>query len=506
MSGLFQINPVWKFGPCDPSKVSAGSQPDWHLGFADGLLRVYPPWEPFPGNHTFPSPFFAGVLGMTVLFTALFACPWIERRLSGDTAHHNLGQRPRDVPVRTRIGMMALALYGVLALSSFNDIIALQFDISLNATTWAGRIGLLLAPPVAYLITYRVCLALQRSDREVLDHGIETGIITRSPAGTYLEIHQPLDGKARTYQGAPVPTKPNKLGAAGHAGGRSLTVGFEPADPPLGGPAPHATSVRCRSSSSRRSPARRRRPDHRRPRHPGPEHGTADQPGGRHPVRLSLRRRRYEHTRSGVPLKAREVEPEPCVSPSARFRIQDRCGGEFTSASTAQARLSPVSPASPGRRSPCRNHRPSTFTRPPRSCGCCGLADETTCWSSPPTAKSTSPALGCCAARCGRTCLGTPSWTSAACPSWPRPDYGFSKKRPSEHTWSAGRSPSWPGRTRRHASCGWPGSTGCRSTPGWRTRSANCRPGRPRDRSSGVPPMNVGSWLHEGWIKVPRRA
>jgi ubiquinol-cytochrome c reductase cytochrome b subunit len=113
--------------------------------------------------------------------------------------------------------MMALTFYLVLTLSSFNDIIALQFDISLNATTWAGRIGLLVAPPVAYLITYRVCLALQRSDREVLEHGVETGIITRTPAGTYLEVHQPLDGKALTYQGAPVPKKPNKLGAAGHA-------------------------------------------------------------------------------------------------------------------------------------------------------------------------------------------------------------------------------------------------------------------------------------------------
>jgi ubiquinol-cytochrome c reductase cytochrome b subunit len=217
MSGLFQINPVWKFGPYDPSKVSAGSQPDWYMGFADGLLRVYPPWELYLGRYTVPPVFFAGVIGLTVLFGALIGYPWLERRLSGDTAHHNLLQRPRDVPVRTGIGMMALAFYGVLTLSSFNDIIALQFDISLNATTWAGRIGLLLAPPVAYLVTYRVCLALQRSDREVLDHGIETGIITRTPDGTYLEIHQPLDGKALTYQGASVPKKPNKLGAAGHA-------------------------------------------------------------------------------------------------------------------------------------------------------------------------------------------------------------------------------------------------------------------------------------------------
>jgi ubiquinol-cytochrome c reductase cytochrome b subunit len=223
MSGLFQINPVWKFGPYDPSKVSAGSQPDWYMGWADGLLRVYPPWELYLGRYTVPPVFFAGAIGIAVLIGALIAYPWLERRLSGDTAHHNLVQRARDVPVRTGIGMMALAFYGVLTLSSFNDIIALQFDLSLNATTWAGRIGLLLAPPAAYLITYRICLALQRSDREVLDHGIETGIITRSPAGTYLEIHQPLvpadgDGHraALSYQGAPVPKKPNKLGAAGH--------------------------------------------------------------------------------------------------------------------------------------------------------------------------------------------------------------------------------------------------------------------------------------------------
>ncbi|OXM61175.1 cytochrome bc1 complex cytochrome b subunit [Amycolatopsis vastitatis] len=216
MSGLFQINPVWKFGPYDPSKVSAGSQPDWYMGWADGLLRVYPPWELYLGRYTVPPVFFAGAIGITVLIGALIAYPWLERRLSGDTAHHNLVQRPRDVPVRTSIGMMALAFYGVLTLSSFNDILALQFDLSLNATTWAGRIGLLIAPPVAYLITYRVCLALQHSDHEVLEHGLETGIITRAPSGHYAEIHQPLDGRALTYQGAPVPKKPNKLGAAGH--------------------------------------------------------------------------------------------------------------------------------------------------------------------------------------------------------------------------------------------------------------------------------------------------
>src|SRR5690606_40011089 len=63
------------------------------------------------------------------------------------------------------------------------DVVAEKFDISLNAMTWAGRVGLLIVPPIAYWVTYRVCLGLQQHDREVLAHGVETGIIKRLPDG-----------------------------------------------------------------------------------------------------------------------------------------------------------------------------------------------------------------------------------------------------------------------------------------------------------------------------------
>ncbi|TNC23890.1 cytochrome bc1 complex cytochrome b subunit [Amycolatopsis alkalitolerans] len=222
MAGIFQINPIWNIGPYNPSQVSAGSQPDWYMAWADGLLRIFPSWELYLGNYTVPAVFFAGAVGMPILLVLLLAYPMLERKLSGDTAHHNLLQRPRDAPVRTSIGMMALAFFGVIEASGFNDIIADQFDISLNATTWAGRIGVLVVPPLAYFITYRICLGLQRADREVLEHGIETGIIKRLPHGEFIEVHQPLAGVddhghaiQLDYQGAPVPKKMNKLGAAG---------------------------------------------------------------------------------------------------------------------------------------------------------------------------------------------------------------------------------------------------------------------------------------------------
>ncbi|WP_019928605.1 ubiquinol-cytochrome c reductase cytochrome b subunit [Nocardia sp. BMG111209] len=225
MGGVLQINPIWDFGPYNPAQVSAGSQPDFYMMWTDGLARLLPAWEIYLGPYTIPAAFWVAVV-MGLVFTVLVMYPSIERRLTHDTAIHNLLQRPRDVPVRTGIGAMAIAFYVVLTLSCVNDILAFKFDISLNAMTWIGRIGLLIAPPVAYYAAYRMCLGLQRSDRSVLEHGIETGVIKRLPHGEYIEVHQslgPVDGHGHPipleYQGAKVPKKMNELGFAGRPGG-----------------------------------------------------------------------------------------------------------------------------------------------------------------------------------------------------------------------------------------------------------------------------------------------
>jgi ubiquinol-cytochrome c reductase cytochrome b subunit len=228
MGGLLQINAIWQFGPYKPSQISAGSQPDFYMMWTDGLIRIWPAWEFYIGHHTVPAAVAVALL-MGLIFTLLIVYPFLERKFSGDTAHHNLLQRPRDVPVRTGIGAMAIAFYIVLTLSAMNDIIAYKFHISLNAMTWMGRIGMLVLPPIIYFITYRWCVALQRSDRAVLEHGVETGIIKRLPHGAYIELHQPLgpvDDHGHPlpleYQGAAVPKRMNKLGAGGSPGSGSF--------------------------------------------------------------------------------------------------------------------------------------------------------------------------------------------------------------------------------------------------------------------------------------------
>jgi ubiquinol-cytochrome c reductase cytochrome b subunit len=233
MGGLLQVNPIWNYGPYKPSHVSAGSQPDFYMMWTEGLARIWPPWEFYFWHHTIPAPVWVALL-MGLIFILLIIYPFLEKRFSGDYAHHNLLQRPRDVPVRTSIGAMAIAFYMVLTLSAMNDIIAYKFDISLNATTWIGRIGMVVLPPVVYFISYRWCIGLQRSDRAVLEHGIETGIIKRLPHGAYIELHQPLgpvDDHGHplplAYQGTALPKRMNKLGSAGSPG----TGSFLFADP-----------------------------------------------------------------------------------------------------------------------------------------------------------------------------------------------------------------------------------------------------------------------------------
>jgi ubiquinol-cytochrome c reductase cytochrome b subunit len=219
LGGFAQINPVWLYGPYNPAQVSSGSQPDWYMMFLDGSTRLMPSWEIRLWGHTLPPLFWPTVVLPGILVTMAALYPFIEARKTNDTAHHNLLQRPRDVPVRTSLGAMALTFYVVLFLSGGNDLIAHAFDISLNAMTWGGRILLLILPPLAYAITYRICLGLQRHDREVLEHGLETGIIKLLPTGEFIEIHQPLGPVDEhghgtlSYAGTPVPKRMGEIGA-----------------------------------------------------------------------------------------------------------------------------------------------------------------------------------------------------------------------------------------------------------------------------------------------------
>jgi ubiquinol-cytochrome c reductase cytochrome b subunit len=193
MGATLQINPIWAYGPYNPSEVTAGSQPDWYMGFVEGAVRVMPNWESTFFNYTWSwNVFIPAVLLMGVMFTALGAWPFVEKWITGDEREHHLLERPRNAPVRTAFGVAGMTMYGVFWIGGGNDIIATKFHLSLNAITWFVRIGWIALPIIAFIVTKRICIGLQRADANRILHGYETGVIERSPDGGFTERHAPL--------------------------------------------------------------------------------------------------------------------------------------------------------------------------------------------------------------------------------------------------------------------------------------------------------------------------
>jgi ubiquinol-cytochrome c reductase cytochrome b subunit len=199
MGGLMSINPVWRYGPYDPSQVTAGSQPDWYMGWPDGALRVMPGWETHLFGFTLSWNVFLPIIVLPgVMFTILLLLPFIEEFITGDKRDHHLLQRPRNAPTRTGVMVALMTFIGLLWAAGGNDIIALKFHLNLNYITYFIRVMVFVGPVVAFLITRRWCISLQRADQDRLLHGYESGVIMRSPEGAYAEKHLPIS-RSETY-------------------------------------------------------------------------------------------------------------------------------------------------------------------------------------------------------------------------------------------------------------------------------------------------------------------
>lgn len=192
IAALFTINPVWALGPYRPDMVSTGAQPDWYMGFAEGLVRAMPGWEVNVWGHTLVLGVFIPLVIFGVMLAAIAAYPFIESWITGDKREHHILDRPRNAPTRTALGVAWITGYMVMLIGGGNDLVATHFDLSINAVTWFVRIFFFVGPVIAFIVTKRICMGLQRRDRDKVLHGRETGIIKRLPHGEFVEIHEPL--------------------------------------------------------------------------------------------------------------------------------------------------------------------------------------------------------------------------------------------------------------------------------------------------------------------------
>ena len=193
MASFFTINPIWLYGPYDPSPISAGTQPDWYIGFADGALRLVPTGLGFQiGNFTLALNVFLPTVVLVLFLAAVAAYPFIESWVTGDKREHHIADRPRNAPTRTAIGAAGVTFYAVLWTAASSDIIATHFGVTIEGVIRSLQILLFAGPMIAYLVTKRLCVGLQKKDREIALHGYESGRIVRLPGGEYIEVHEQL--------------------------------------------------------------------------------------------------------------------------------------------------------------------------------------------------------------------------------------------------------------------------------------------------------------------------
>ena len=199
MGALLSINPIWKYGPYDPSKVTAGSQPDWYMGIAEGLLRIMPNWE----TH---------IWGLTISWNVMIPGQILPVRAVRDD--HRLAV-PRGVGDRRQArappapaapqrphadgvpGAM-VTVYGLLWAAGGNDILATHFHWSLNSITYFMRAAIFVIPPIVVLrdaaLVHRAAARRQRPAaarlRDRHHHAVARG---------WLQRAAPADQQGRAY-------------------------------------------------------------------------------------------------------------------------------------------------------------------------------------------------------------------------------------------------------------------------------------------------------------------
>ncbi len=194
ISALVTINPIWLYGPYDPSPVTAGVQPDWYMGAFDGALRLLPGWLEWEilGFTLSLNVALGSIVLLPAVFVIMGVYPFLEAWVTGDQREHHLLDRPRNRPVRTALGAGALTAYLVMFVAAGNDLMAIKLGLSINDITVFLRAFFFIGPVLVFWVTKRICLSLQRADRERVLHGSESGVIVETEEGRFYEVHEPL--------------------------------------------------------------------------------------------------------------------------------------------------------------------------------------------------------------------------------------------------------------------------------------------------------------------------
>jgi ubiquinol-cytochrome c reductase cytochrome b subunit len=192
LGGLAQINPIWVFGPFHGGQVAAAvssaSQPDWYMGWLDGVLRLIPGWETRIGGYELPNYFWGGVVMPGIVFTGMMVWPFLEPKWTKDRDAHNLLDRPRDAPFRAAFGSAVFSFMVVLLLAGSNDVLSTIFGMAPETITETFRVLVFLVPIATFFLVRKICNELNGTNIHPAAPG-PNHVIVRTAEGGYTSAH-----------------------------------------------------------------------------------------------------------------------------------------------------------------------------------------------------------------------------------------------------------------------------------------------------------------------------
>ena len=159
LGGLVQIDPVWVYGPFDPSAGMGFAQPDWYLGWIEGAMRLNPAYNLRIGGYLVPNVFFPAMLLPMLIFAVLYAYPFLDKIISLDNRPHNVLKLPFQQPFNTALGCAALTFLLILFFAGGDDVIAVATGSSIVTIRRILRLLALTLPPLIGFAVYMLCRA-----------------------------------------------------------------------------------------------------------------------------------------------------------------------------------------------------------------------------------------------------------------------------------------------------------------------------------------------------------
>ncbi|WP_370326737.1 cytochrome bc complex cytochrome b subunit [Euzebya sp.] len=171
---LIPWSDVELLGPYVAGEVGNSAQPDWFMFWTEGLLRAIPPVEFGVLGATINTVFIGGVLIPGLLFGALIAYPFIERRFYGLEGEWHVLTNPLDIPLRAAMIMGTFTFVLLTSANATNDVLSRMTGITIEDMVFLFRAAILVVPPLLAGLLYVWCRRrLERAGARVATNELE---------------------------------------------------------------------------------------------------------------------------------------------------------------------------------------------------------------------------------------------------------------------------------------------------------------------------------------------